>query len=328
MRKIFFYTAALVLLGSCSKNAKEELSVAGEQVSKAKMKQQDGVQQINFTQQNLFPEGVVYDPFNNRFYVSSVTTGDIGIVTPGGSYSAFITDPALTATTGLEIDKAHKRLYVSNSAGAVGIYDINTGERFYWVDLAALLPGAPIFINDIALDPQGNAYATNSLSPVIYKITPDGEASIFFQNTAFALAPGQFGFNGIEYGNKGYLLVSFTNNSQVVKIPVGETSAYSIVSFSAALNRPDGLLLSNNGKELIVVNNAGGGNGMVQLFTSTDDWESGTLSSSFSTGSVFPTTATTDGKNVYVLYAYLNQRAAGRSQFTIQEVPTDTRGNF
>jgi len=328
MRNIFFYMAALVLLGSCSKNAKEKLSVTEEQASKAKLKQESGIQQINFTQQNLFPEGVVYDPFNNRFYVSSITTGDIGIVTPDGSYTAFITDPALTATTGLEIDKAHKRLYVSNSAGAVGIYDINTGERFYWVDLAALLPGAPIFINDIAFDPQGNAYVTNSLSPVIYKITPDGEASIFFQNAAFALAPGQFGFNGIEYSNRGYLLVSFTNNSQVVKIPVREPSAFSIVSLSAALNRPDGLLLSNNGKELIVVNNAGGGNGMVQLFTSDDNWESGTLSSSFSAGSVFPTTATTDGKNVYVLYAYLHQQAAGRAQFTIQEVPTDSRGNF
>src|SRR5688500_4183554 len=129
MRNILFYMAALMLLGSCSKNAKEELAVAEAQASRAKLKQQDGIQQINFTQQNLFPEGVVYDPFNNRFYVSSITTGDIGIVSPDGNYTALITDPALTATTGLEIDKAHKRLYVSNSAGAVGIYDINTDER-------------------------------------------------------------------------------------------------------------------------------------------------------------------------------------------------------
>jgi len=321
MRNILFYMAALMLIGSCSKKAKEDLSVAEAQALKDKLKQQNGIQQINFTQQNIFPEGVVYDPFNNRFYVSSITMGDIGIVSSDGSYTAFITDPALTATTGLEIDKASKRLYVSNSPGGVGIYDINTGQRFYWVNLAALLPGTPIFLNDIALDPQGNAYVTNSLSPLIYKITPDGEASIFFQNAALALAPGQFGFNGIEYSNKGYLLVSFTNNNQVVKIPVRGSSAYSIVSLDAALNRPDGLLLSNNDKELIVVNNANGGNGMVQLFTSDDNWESGTLSSSFSTGSVFPTTATTDGKNVYVLYAYLNQRTLGRSQFIIQEVP-------
>ena len=238
-----------------------------------KKKKEAGVQQINFTSQNLFPEGVVYDPFNDRFYVSSVTTGDIGIVTSDGNYTPFITDPALTATTGLEIDKARKLLYVSNSPGSVGVYDINSGERINFINLASLVPGARVFVNDIALDPQGNAYVTNSLSPVIYKITPDGIATIFFQEPALALAPGQFGFNGIEYGNGGYLLVSYTNNNQIIKIPVSEPSVYSVVTLNAALNRPDGLLLSKDGKQLIVVNNAGGGAGMVLSFATDDKWE-------------------------------------------------------
>ncbi len=124
----------------------------------------------------------------------------------------------------------------------------------------------------------------------------------------------------------GYLLVAFTAGNQVVKIPVDNTDSYSIVSLDAPLNRPDGLLLSKDGKQLIVVNNAGGGEGKVLSFMSNDKWASGILSSSFSTGPVFPTTATSNGKEVFVLYAYLNRRPVGQSVFTIQEVPlNDTR---
>lgn len=320
-----YFAVLLVLLSSCTKNLREEEKlVAGSTKTSAKMKGGQEAQTINFTQPNLFPEGVVYDRFNDRFYVSSVTNGDIGIVTSNGGYMPFITDPALTATTGLEISTSRKLLYVSNSPGGVGVYNINTGERVYWIDLAALLPGTPVFINDIALDPQGNAYVTNSAAPVIYKITPDGEASVFLNEPRLALATGQFGFNGIEYNNRGYLLVSYTTPNQILKIPVSSPASYSVVSLNTGLNRPDGLLLSNNGKELVVVNNAGGGAGMVLSFTSNDDWATGTLSNSFSTGPVFPTTATTDGKNVFVLYAYLHLQATGRSEFSIQQVPGTT----
>jgi sugar lactone lactonase YvrE len=318
--------ACLLLLASCSKIiTHEELQKLKDEL---KDKTNPGIERIDFTSTNLFPEGVVYDPFNERFYVSSVTNGDIGIVTASGSYTPFITDPSLTATTGLEIDKVRKRLLVSNSPGSVGVYNIHSGERIHFINLAAIVPGAPIFINDIALDQQGNAYVTNSLSPIIYKITPDGIATVFLQEPRLALAAGQFGFNGIEYGNSGFLLVSYTNNNQVIKIPVAQPSAYSFVTLDAALNRPDGMLLSKDGKQLIVVNNAGGAAGVVLSFTTNNNWESGTLSERFFTGEVFPTTATSDGKNIYVLHAYLNKRPTGQSQFAIQRVPFEKRGPF
>lgn len=276
-------------------------------------------QDIIFTQENLLPEGVVYDRFNDRFYVSSTTRGDIGIVTADGSYTAFITEPDLIGTTGLEIDEARKLLYVSNSAGSGGIYDINSGQRLAFIDLKSLLPGAPIFVNDIALDPQGNAYVTNSRTPVIYKISRDGTASIFYQDAAFA-TPG-FGFNGIEYGNSngGFLLVAFSAGNQVIKFPIDNPAAYNVVALNTTLMGPDGLLLSKDGKNLVVVNNAGGGEGTVVQFTSKDKWKSGTAVTTFPTGPVFPTTATTDGKNVYVLYAYL--RTPGRLEYTIKLIP-------
>jgi sugar lactone lactonase YvrE len=322
MKHFFTLIAAACLILACSKNVETAEEPKATEFTNAAAAAKTGVaaQELTFNVANLFPEGVVYDKFNRRFYVSSTSQGTIGIVTTDGVYSPFITDPALIGTNGLEIDEARKLLYVTNAAaGSVAVYDISTGQRVRLIDLKALLPGAPVFINDIALDPQGNAYATNSRTPVIYRITPDGTASVFYQDPAFATTG--FGFNGIEYANQGFLLVAYSAGQQVIRFPISNPAAYNVVSLNAPLSGPDGLLLSKNGKELVVVNNAGGGNGYVSLFRSDDQWKTGTLASKFETGSVFPTTATTDGKSVFVLYAYLNRRAQGQSAFTIKQVP-------
>ncbi|MES2649818.1 MAG: SMP-30/gluconolactonase/LRE family protein [Bacteroidota bacterium] len=313
-----FVIATALLSSSCSKEIAPEENVSR---SADLLKRTTISSTIQFTETNLFPEGVVYDPFSKRFYVSSVTRGDIGIVSAEGDYTPFITDALLTSTTGLEIDKARKRLYVANAPNGVGAYNIDSGERIFYTDLSGLIPGAPLFINDIALDPQGNLYVTNSFYPVIYKISPDGEASVFFNEPALALPAGQFGFNGIEYSNNGYLLVAYSSANSILKIPVRKPEDYTTVNLNATLNGPDGLLLSNNGKSLTIVNNASGGEGMVMTFTSKNQFESASLTSTFNTGSVFPTTATSDGKKIFVLYAFLQRLGTGQSVFTIQQVP-------
>ncbi|MEJ7737251.1 MAG: hypothetical protein WKF97_07485 [Chitinophagaceae bacterium] len=315
---LLFSTALVLLLTGCYKNLPIDFDP----------KHSTKPVQINFTEPNLFPEGVAYDPLRNWFYVSSASRGDIGIVTPAGTYKPFITDEKLTGTTGLKVDKARRRLWVCNIENGIGVYNLNSGDRIFYTDLAALLPGAPVFINDEALDQGGNAYVTNSFLPVIYKVDAWGKATIFFQNSAFATGPGEFGFNGIEYDESGFLLVAFAN--QLVKIPVRNPTGYSIVHLDAMIS-PDGLLLSKDGKQLVVVNNTGGSpDDKVLSFITNDDWKSGSLSTSFSTGSVFPTTATSDGKNVYILYSHLDKFLNGQNQntFTIQEVPLKKQSRF
>lgn len=289
---------------------------------------------INFTSPNLFPEGVVYDPFNRYFLVSSTTQGDVGKVSANGTYTPFITDNALVFTTGMEVDKIRKRLLVTNTNMANGkawlaIYKLDNSERIRMVDLSSLLPASPHFANDVAVDKEGNAYVTDSYSPVIYKVDPEGKASIIFQNQDFNTPAGQIGFNGIEYHPDGFLLVSFSFKNQVVKIPL-KKAPYSIVNLDNELKRPDGLLISQDGKRLIVVNNAGGtADGKVVSFTSNDSWLTGRATDSYSTGAVFPTTATTDGKKVYVLYAYLHLRTqATQNTFTIHQVPVSNSQDF
>ncbi len=287
----------------------------------------------------LFPEGMVYNPFTDQFLVSSIAQGTIGSVTTQGAYSIFIQDADLASTAGMEIDKAHKRLLVTNakvdgSLAQLAIYDLNTRARLHLVNLAAVAnDGAPHLANDVALDEQGNAYVTDSYSGIIYKVDLNGNGTVFYQNTAYTPAPGGFGFNGIEYSNSngGYLLVAHTALARIVKIPIGNPAAITTVQFSPAITSPDGLLLSKNSKELIVVNNTAqfpGSN--VTTFETTNSWETGTSTENFGTGIVYPTTLTSDGKTQWVLYSHIHLLFGNvyHETFTIQPLPFNSNNPF
>lgn len=261
-----------------------------------------------------------------------------------GAYEPFIEDDDLVSTIGLKVDESRKRILVAVSdpgagektspqtAGklaTLGIYNLITGSRIKFVNLGALRPEGGHFANDITLDQQGNAYITDSFSPIIYKVDVDGNASILFENAEFATAPGAFGFNGIVYHPSGFLIAGFSRDRKLIKIPVNTPSAWSEIIPDTQLMGPDGLLLSKNGKELIVVNNAGGvAPGKVIAFSSENNWESATAGNTFTTDPVFPTTATAYKNQVFVVYAYLNRLFSGVqppvSEFAIQKVPFTT----
>ncbi|MBD0378218.1 MAG: hypothetical protein ICV51_21645, partial [Flavisolibacter sp.] len=216
-------------------------------------------------------------------------------------------------------------LWVRNAPNGVGEYDLYTGTRILFTDLTALLPGVPVFTNDVVLDPEGNAYVTNSFSPVIYKVDRYGKASVFFQNAAFATGPDEFGFNGIQYDERGFLLVAHTSLNEIIKIPLRKPTDYSVVQLDALLSFPDVLLLSKDGKQLVVVNED-----RVLSFISNDQWKSGSVSTSFYVGPVFATSLTSDGKRVWVLYSHLDKLLNGENQdtFTIQEMPLSKPSSF
>ncbi len=120
--KTFSLTAlalAAALTFSCSSDV-AEVEKAGRAAETAARKGTKEIpDQINFTRPLLYPEGIAFDRRNDRFLVSSVSTGTIGAVRYDGTYSPFIQDPALPATVGLTIDEARRRVLVavSNPAG-------------------------------------------------------------------------------------------------------------------------------------------------------------------------------------------------------------------
>ena len=143
---------------------------------------------------SFHPEGIEWDAANERFLTGSLTEGTIFEIADDGAVTPFIEDENLTATIGIHIDEENERLLVCNSDPAafgdpsvtgiaqLGIFDLNTGELLHFLDLGALLPEGRHFCNDVTVDADGNAYVTDTFSPVIYQVTPDGEVSVFVQD--------------------------------------------------------------------------------------------------------------------------------------------------
>ncbi|TGE21075.1 SMP-30/gluconolactonase/LRE family protein [Hymenobacter metallicola] len=298
-------SVALVgLLPSCSDDDETEATPA----SPAK---------ITVPQAALHPEGIQYDEANKRFLVSSRTRGQIGSVKDDSTYTVFADDPRLVSTIGLNLDATRQRLLAAVSdngantsrstsgtlrqLAALAIFNATNGSLTSFVNLGALRPGQNHFANDIAVDAQGNAYITDSLSPLIYKVDPQGAASVFLENNMLSGGSG-FGLNGIVYHPDGYLLVAKANDGSLFKVPLSNPSNFTKVATNQnlSLTGADGLVLTDP-KTLLLVS---GSQSTVFRLTTTTDWASATEAGRFATGAVSPTTITRRADAAYVLYPY------------------------
>lgn len=273
---------------------------------------------ITVAQPRLHPEGVQYDELNQRYLVSSRTQGRLGTVKDDGSYQLFADDPRLISTIGLNLDVPRQRVLAAVSDAGVNtsrstpatlrqlaglaIFNSKNGNLERYVNLGALRPGQQHFANDIAVDLQGNAYVTDSFSPIIYKVDPQGNASVFLENQQLSGGTG-FGLNGIVFhpGEGGFLLVAKTNDGTLFKVPISSPQSFTTVSKTQSLVGADGLLLLTPETLLVV---SGSQQAVIRL-SSTDTWASARATGSFATGATGPTTITRRSlTDAYVLYPY------------------------
>ena len=292
------------------------------------------------TSENLFPEGVEYSSKINSFFLSSQTQGNVSQVSNDGSLSRFTEDERLVSSLGLEVDEPRNRLLVANTdtgfserstsetqqnLAALGIYDLFTGEPIAYANLGALVPEQPHVANDVAVDPQGNAYVTDSFSPIVYQVDLEGNPSVFLRDERFE---GEgFNLNGIVYHPDDFLIVAKSNEGLLFKIPVDNPQEFSVVEVNQSLVGADGLLLVDQDSLAVVSNEL---NQVVALNTN-NNWDSATVVDRFATPDVFPTTATLRESEIFVLYSNLGKlfdpnNTASVEEYTIQQVGvvTDT----
>ena len=295
---------AAVLLSGCSKADNEPpLPVA------------DVPTKITVPLAVLSPEGVQYDDANKRFIVSSRTKGFLGTVRDDSTFAFLGDDARLVSTIGLNLDAGRGRVLAAVSdmgtntgrstattlrkLAALAIFNPTSGALIRYVDLGGLRPALNHFANDIAVDKDGNAYITDSMSPIIYKVDLQGTASVFLDNLQLSGGTG-FGLNGIVYHPDGYLLAAKTSDGTLFKVPISNPSGFTTVTKAQNLTGADGLLLFDP-QTLLVVS---GSQGNVYRMASTDAWATTSATGTFATGAVSATTITKRGTAAYVLYPY------------------------
>ena len=282
---------------------------------------------IEAERENLFPEGIEFDPTSGRFLLSSLAEGDIFVVEDDGTTTRLIEDDDLLASTGLEVDVLTNRLLVANAdpgafnpfnlkpGASLGIYDLASGQRRHLVDLRDLLPGRH-FPNDVAVDGDGNAYVTDSFAAAVYRVTPDGEASVFAQDERFA--GGLLTLNGIVYHPDGYLIVAQAGKGELYKIPLASPERVTSVTLPEPVSGADGLVLHPDGS-LIVVS---GSLSTVFRLRSADDWDSASIEGRVKTDEPATTAAVRDDA-VYVLYSRMRAMNFGQTVTSFPIVRVD-----
>ncbi|MDA7501903.1 hypothetical protein N8482_01380 [Chitinophagales bacterium] len=268
----------------------------------------------------LLPEGIEFDSNRASFIVSSAAGAGVSLVGLDGAVSFLVPPPFFggNGTFGLQIDEANDRLLVVSSnlqnptVANLFIFTLSDGSLIHNVDLSNFSPGLN-FVNDVAVDSEGNAYVSNSDQGIIFKVTMEGTASVFFQDNDFSPADPstETGFNGIEYHENDYLIVSHYESNKIYKLPIANPNAIEEVLLPEGFIRGgDGIFLAGN--ELVVVSN--NGVPFVSKFVSTDDWISASIAGdTYATGDIFPTAVVKVGEDYMIGNSYFNFPAYGNT---------------
>ena len=275
-------------------------------------------QRISFEAPEAYPEGVAYDSTRNVYYVSSARLGQVGKVTPSGMYAILHSSPDLKSTYGIKMHPNGKQVLIcvgdanyskftspdtrTKLAKLIGV-DAETGKRTMDIDLSTLLPGKH-FVNDMAIDPSGNIYLTDSFAHAIYKVTPDGKTSVFAKSPLFETEG--IGLNGIVYHPGGFLIADNSNTGQLYKIDIANPNTIQKVKVDQYFLGADGLLLDDANNLTMVVN---GGNDKIFKLESTDNWQSARLAATtlIADRFTYPATATRYQNTIWIMNARFNE---------------------
>ncbi len=199
----------------------------------------------------VFPEGIAYDERTQLVFVSSTTNGTVFRGSASDETLAPFLPPGAdgrTTAIGLEVDNAGHLFVAGGGTGFVWVYDELTG------DLIAALPtgSSPTFINDIAVDKDGVAYITDSMSPVIYRVAPNGtggytiERWLELAGTPIVYGPG-FNLNGMVVSpSNQYLFTVQTNTGKIYRIDIATKAIVQLDVGGATFSNGDGLWMRGN----------------------------------------------------------------------------------
>jgi sugar lactone lactonase YvrE len=214
----------------------------------------------------VYPESVTVDRASGTFYVGSVKEGTIfkgHVGTP--KIEVFSPAGADGRTMANGLFYAQDRLIVlGRQSGQIFVYDTKSGRLITRLH-NGLQGTAQTFLNDVTFAPDGSAYVTDSVNPVLYHVKPVNGGSRYeleeflrFENTPItytkaAGAPG-INVNGIVVTADGrYLILAKRNENALFRLDLKSREVTRVEMPRDMLNTPDGMFLQ--GETLYVTQN-------------------------------------------------------------------------
>ena len=162
-------------------------------------------------EKGLVPEGIAYDPAARTFYVGSVYKRKIVSIDPSGRANDFSApSDGLWSVMGMRVDPVRRVLWVCTAAHAQ-MMNFNEAEKgisgIFKYDLRTrklikkyLLPadGKSHWLGDLVLNSRGDVFASDSVTPAIYKIDRDKESIDLFMADASFVNPQGLAFSADE----------------------------------------------------------------------------------------------------------------------------------
>jgi Cu-Zn family superoxide dismutase len=194
----------------------------------------------------VYPEGIAVQESTGNFFVSSTTDGtifrghvddpDTEVFLPGG-------EDGRVVAVGLAVDNTGRLFIAGGPSELLFVYDTESG------DLLAALDAPGGFFNDVAVTSSGDAYFTNSMIPVLYRVTQDADGEYILEEwldlegTAIEYVEG-FNLNGIVVTpDDQYLIVIQSNTGQLFRIEIATGDVVEIDTGDVELTAGDGLVL-------------------------------------------------------------------------------------
>jgi outer membrane protein assembly factor BamB len=256
-------------------------------------------------------------------YAGSLANGAIYAVDPRtGVGEVLVSGEPDRVAVGLEFDARTNLLYVAGGpTGKAFVYDAGTGNT---AGSFVLLASTPTFVNDVVVT-RDAAYFTDSLQPVLYRMTLGAEGPLPDAGGVQTIAlSGDYthvaglNLNGIVATPDGRTLIAVHSTLGVLyAIDAGTGVATAIDVGGAALTFGDGLLLQ--GHTLYVVRNRLNEVVVVEL---AHDWRSGSVAD-VRTSAAFdvPATIASYAGRLWVVNARFTTPPTPDTAYSIVQVP-------
>ena len=256
-----------------------------------------------------YPEGIARQHDTPYFYVGSTSNGTIyrgdihqgatKVFLPGGK-------DGRVSVAGMKTDRAGRLIVAGGATGKVFVYDTRTRALLHVFDTGR----SDVFLNDVALAPNGDAYISDSTHPALWHITA---AELKSGNVEQPLHVGvdlahspmvyDAGFNGnglVVTGDGRYVLLADYNDYAFYRVDVRTHKVVRIDLGGAKGISGDGLLLK--GHTLTAVTELDNPDGQIAVLKLNRDYTKAHLVSTVhGHGMHSPSTAAFDGHGLLIV---------------------------